>query len=68
MPTTVNGVTPYGLAFSTSTESGSTVPREKAAIPAALDDLYSHSAIARAMLDAATAGEDIWLMKSIDGS
>ncbi|UWU95288.1 hypothetical protein [Bradyrhizobium sp. CB1015] len=68
MPTTVNGQTPYGLAFSTSTESGSTVPKEKAAILAALEDIYSHSATARTMLDAATAGEDIWLMKSIDGS
>ncbi|RXT50587.1 calcium-binding protein [Bradyrhizobium betae] len=68
MPTTVNGIEPYGLAFSTSTENGATVPTEKADILAALEDLYDHSATARSMLDAATAGEDIWLMKSINGS
>jgi len=45
-----------------------TVPTEKADILAALEDLYDDSATARAMLDGATAGEDIWLMKSINGS
>ncbi|WP_158237599.1 hypothetical protein [Bradyrhizobium forestalis] len=68
MPATVNGIEPYGLAFSTSVEDGANVPTEKADILTALQDLYDKSATARAMLDAATAGEDIWLMKSLTGS
>ena len=60
MPVTVNGLTPYGRAFST--------PTEKADILNALQDLYDHSESARTLLDAGTTGNDIWLMKSTEGS
>jgi hypothetical protein len=68
MPITINGLALYGQPFATLTEDGTTVPKEKADILSALADLYDHSATARALLNAGTSGEDIWLMKSTDGS
>lgn len=41
MPPTVNGIEPYGLAFSTSVEDGATVPTEKADILTAPADDFA---------------------------
>jgi len=60
MPITINGEEPYRLPFSTLTD--------KADILNALQDFYDHSESVRTLLDAGTAGEDIWLMKSTNGS
>jgi hypothetical protein len=65
MPPTVNGIAPYGVAFSTSPNAAG-VPREKADILDALKFLYDNSPRAQQILD--TGAGDIWLMKAVGGS
>ena len=54
-PAQVNGIDAagYGTAFS---------PADKSDILTALQNLYDHSATARALLDAGVATRDIWLL------
>jgi hypothetical protein len=57
-PVTVNGVTPYGGAFTLS---------QKNDILSALQNLYAGSPTARALLDSGVLRSDIWLFHGADG-
>jgi hypothetical protein len=61
-PITVKDLMPEAVSFATFTEDGASIPKDKVDILSALQDLYDHSASARLLLDAGTAGEDVWLM------
>lgn len=57
-PSTVNGVTAYGGAFTIGQKNG---------ILSALRDLYDRSPTARSLLDSGVLRSDIWLFHSPDG-